>query len=251
LQFAVSMDYSIFLLHRFAENREEGLDTQSAMVLAVKKAFSTVSASALTTIVGFWVLVFMKFKIGPDMGWVLAKGIAFSLITVMIFLPALIMVSEKWIEKTKHRVIVRDVNKLARTMVRLQFIVMIIVMILAVPAFLAQGKADFTFGASKFFSTDTQVGQEKAMIEKSFGKSNQMVILVPKGELAKEESFSQALEEMTYVSSVVSYANTVGKEIPVNLLSEAQYKQFFSKNYSRIVVISSLDVEGTAAFRID
>lgn len=250
LQFAVSMDYSIFLLHRFAEHREEGLDTQPAMVLAVKNAFSTVSASALTTIVGFWVLVFMKFKIGPDMGWVLAKGIAFSLFTVMIFLPALIMVSEKWIEKTKHRVIVRDVNKFARTMVRLQFIIMIVVVILAVPAFLAQGKADFTFGASKFFSADTQVGQEKTMIEKSFGKSNQLVILVPKGDLAKEETFSEELQQMTYVTSVVSYANTVGKEIPTNLLSQAQYEQFFSKNYSRIVVISNLDVEGTAVFEL-
>jgi len=250
LQFAVSMDYSIFLLHRFAEHREEGLDTQPAMVLAVKNAFSTVSASALTTIVGFWVLVFMKFKIGPDMGWVLAKGIAFSLIAVMIFLPALIMVSEKWIEKTKHRVIVRDVNKFARTMVKLQFIVLLLVALLAVPAFLAQGKADFTFGASKFFSSDTQVGQEKAMIEKSFGKSNQMVILVPKGELATEETFSKDLQKMTYVTSVVSYANTVGKEIPTDLLSKAQYEQFFSKNYSRIVVISSLDVEGSAVFEL-
>ncbi len=250
LQFAVSMDYSIFLLHRFAEYREQGLDTQPAMVMAVKNAFSTVSASALTTIVGFWVLVFMKFKIGPDMGWVLAKGIAFSLITVMVFLPALIMVSEKWIEKTKHRIIVRDVNKFARTMVKLQFIVLVLVALLAVPAFLAQGKADFTFGASKFFSADTQVGIEKEMIEKSFGKSNQMVLLVPKGNLSTDESFGEDLQRMTYVSSVISYANTVGKETPTNLLSEAQYDQFFSKNYSRIVVISNLDVEGAAVFEL-
>jgi predicted RND superfamily exporter protein len=88
------------------------------------------------------------------------------------------------------------------------------------------------------------------MIEKNFGKSNQMVILVPKGEYAKEESFSEDLKKMTYVSSVVSYANTVGKEIPTNLLTKAQYEQFFSKNYSRIVVISNLDVEGPAVFAL-
>jgi predicted RND superfamily exporter protein len=180
----------------------------------------------------------------------LAKGIAFSLIAVMIFLPALILVSEKWIEKTKHRVVVRDVNKFARTMVKMQFIVLILVAVLAVPAFLAQGRADFTFGASKFFSSDTQVGQEKAMIEKSFGKSNQMVLLVPKGDLSMDETFSEDLQKMTYVTSVISYANTVGKEIPTNLLTNAQYEQFFSKNYSRIVVISSLDVEGAAVFEL-
>jgi uncharacterized protein len=250
LQFAVSMDYSIFLLHRFAEHRLEGLDTQPAMVLAVKNAFSTVSASAMTTIVGFWVLVFMKFKIGPDMGWVLAKGIAFSLIAVMVFLPALIMVSEKWIEKTKHKPVVRDVNKFARTLAKAQIVVLIMVAVLAVPAFLAQGRTDFTFGASKFFAADTQVGQEKAMIEKYFGKSNQMVILVPKGNLATQESFCEDLGEMKYVSSVVSYTTAVGTDIPVNLLSEAQSEQFFSKNYSRIVVISNLDVEGSAVFEL-
>jgi uncharacterized protein len=248
LQFAVSMDYSIFLLHRFAEHRHDGLATKPAMILAVKNAFSTVSASALTTIVGFWVLVFMKFKIGPDMGWVLAKGIAFSLFTVMIFLPALVILFEKWIEKTKHKPIVRDVNKFARTLAKGQIVVLILVAVLALPAFLAQGKADFTFGASKFFSADTKVGQEKALIEESFGKANQMVLLVPKGNLSTEEALSDELAQMTYVTSVISYTTAVGKEIPTTLLSKAQTEQFFSNKFSRIVVISSLDVEGNVVF---
>lgn len=250
LQFAVSMDYSIFLLHRFAEHRQSGLETRPAMVLAVKNAFSTVSASALTTVVGFWVLVFMKFKIGPDMGWVLAKGIVFSLISVMIVLPALVLLSERWIEKTKHKPVVRDVNKFAKTLAKGQIVVLILVALLAVPAFLAQGKADFTFGASKFFSADTKVGQEKALIEKTFGKSNQMVLLVPKGSASVQADFSRDLERLQYVTSVVSYANTVGNEIPVPLLKKAQQEQFFSENYSRIVVISNLDVEGSAVFAL-
>lgn len=248
LQFAVSMDYSIVLLHRFAEHRHQGLETNPAMVLAVKNAFATVSSSALTTVVGFWVLVFMKFKIGPDMGWVLAKGIVFSLIAVMILLPALILVCDRWIEKTKHRPVVRDVNKMARTMAKMQFAILLVVIILAVPAFLAHGKTDFTFGASKFFSAQTQVGQDKALIEKRFGKSNEMVLLVPKDDLAALAAFTGDLEKIKYVSSVVSYSNTVGNEIPTTLLTTNQYDQFFSKNYSRIIVISNLDVEGPAVF---
>jgi hypothetical protein len=250
LQFAVSMDYSIVLLHRFGEYRHEGLETNPAMVLAVKKAFATVSSSALTTVVGFWVLVFMKFKIGPDMGWVLAKGILFSLISVMILLPALILVCDKWIEKTKHRPVVRDVNKMARTMAKVQWVLLILVVLLAVPAFLAHGKADFTFGASKFFSAETQVGKDKALIEERFGKSNEMVLLVPKNDMASLSAFTKDLEGMKYVSSVVSYANAVGTDIPVSLLTPAQSEQFFSKNYSRVVVISNLDVEGSAVFKL-
>jgi uncharacterized protein len=250
LQFAVSMDYSIFLLHRFGEYKKEGLDTQPAMILAVKNAFSTVSASAMTTIIGFWVLVFMKFKIGPDMGWVLAKGIAFSLISIMVLLPALVLLSEKWIEKTQHRPIVRDVNKLGKKMAKVEVIVLVVILVVAIPAFLAQGKANFTFGASEFFNAQTQVGKDKALIEKNFGKSNQMVLLIPKGALAKESALSKDLESMKYVTSVISYTNTVGEEIPTALLSASQYDYFFSKNYSRIVVISALGEESPQVFQL-
>lgn len=90
LQLAVSMDYSIFLLHRFAENRAEGKDVQDAMVAAVKQSTGSVLSSGLTTVTGFAALILMRFKIGPDMGWVMAKAIVFSLLCVLCFLPALL-----------------------------------------------------------------------------------------------------------------------------------------------------------------
>ena len=90
LQLAVSMDCSIFLLHRFAENRAEGKDVQDAMVAAVKQSTGSVLSSGLTTVTGFAALILMRFKIGPDMGWVMAKAIVFSLLCVLCFLPALL-----------------------------------------------------------------------------------------------------------------------------------------------------------------
>lgn len=250
LQFAVSMDYSIFLLHRFAEYKNERLETRPALFLAVKHAFSTVSASAMTTIIGFWVLVFMKFKIGPDMGWVLAKGIVFSLISIMVLLPALVLVTEKWIDKTRHKPIVRDVNKLAKTMIKFEGVVLVLVILLALPAYMAQGKANFTFGASEFFNAQTQIGKDRALIEKDFGKSNEMVVLIPKGTPGQELRFSKKLESMKYVTSVISYANSIGNEIPSELLSKTQYDNFFSKHFSRVVVISNLSTESPQVFRL-
>ena len=100
LQLAVSMDYSIFLLHRFAENRAEGKDVQDAMVAAVKQSTGSVLSSGLTTVIGFAALILMRFKIGPDMGWVMAKAIVFSLLCVLCFLPALLMLFDRVIEKT-------------------------------------------------------------------------------------------------------------------------------------------------------
>lgn len=87
LQLAVSMDYSIFLLHRFAEIRKEGKDVQEAMIEAVKQSTGSVFSSGLTTVTGFAALILMRFKIGPDMGWVMAKAIVFSLICVLCLLP--------------------------------------------------------------------------------------------------------------------------------------------------------------------
>ncbi|WP_294467356.1 MMPL family transporter [uncultured Anaerofustis sp.] len=89
LQLAVSMDYSIFLLHRFGENRDNGMNVEYAMVNAVKQSLSSVLSSGLTTVTGFAALILMRFKIGPDMGWVMVKAILISLICVLCFLPAL------------------------------------------------------------------------------------------------------------------------------------------------------------------
>ncbi len=103
LQLAVSMDYSIFLLHRFADNRKQGKDVQEAMTLAVRQSVGSVLSSGLTTVTGFAALILMRFKIGPDMGWVMAKAIIFSLICVLCLLPALAISTYKLIDKTQHR----------------------------------------------------------------------------------------------------------------------------------------------------
>lgn len=103
LQLAVSMDYSIFLLHSFSRFRASGMDVQDAMSHAVKDSFSSVTSSALTTVIGFAALILMRFRIGPDMGVVMAKAIVFSLLCVLVFLPCLAVLCYKLIDKTQHR----------------------------------------------------------------------------------------------------------------------------------------------------
>ena len=99
LQLATSMDYSIFLLDAFTREKKKGLSDEEAMVDAVDAAINSIFASSLTTIAGFVALMFMKFSIGFDMGLVLAKGIVFSLLTVVLFMPAMIFRFAKWNEK--------------------------------------------------------------------------------------------------------------------------------------------------------
>ena len=103
LQLAVSLDYSIFLLHRFEECRKETPDPREAMVEALCKSTMSILSSGLTTVIGFLALCLMQFQIGPDMGLVLGKGVAISLITVFIFSPSLILLFHNLLEKTRHR----------------------------------------------------------------------------------------------------------------------------------------------------
>ena len=103
LQLAVSLDYAIFLLHAFQRAREEEPDAVRAMRTAMRQSFSAIAASAATTLFGFAALGFMQFRIGADLGLTLCKGIAFSFLRVVVFLPAFTLVAYKLIDKTKHR----------------------------------------------------------------------------------------------------------------------------------------------------
>ncbi|MGN0747101.1 MAG: MMPL family transporter, partial [Aristaeellaceae bacterium] len=103
LQLAVSLDYSVFLLHRFDECRKEFPDKREAMVQALCKSTSSILSSGLTTVIGFLALCLMQFQIGPDLGLVLAKGVAISLLTVFLFSPVLILQCSTLMDRLHHR----------------------------------------------------------------------------------------------------------------------------------------------------
>lgn len=242
LQLAVSMDYSIFLLHRFAENRQKGMDVQDAMINAVKQSMGSVLSSGLTTVTGFAALILMRFKIGPDMGWVMAKAILFSLICVLCFLPALAISTYKWIDKTQHKKLMPDFYHLSGWIMKIRIPVTILAAFVAIPCIIAQGKNDFLYGSSRIYSTqETQMGRDLLAVEEEYGASNPLVIMVPKGDISKEEKLNQELKENENVTSVISYVNTVGSSIPEGFVPSESLSQLYSKHYSRFIV--TLDTE--------
>lgn len=242
LQLAVSMDYSIFLLHRFAENRQEGGNVQDAMMKAVKQSMGSVLSSGLTTVTGFAALILMRFRIGPDMGYVMAKAIVFSLICVLCFLPALAISTYKLIDKTRHRAFWTDFHKFAKAVLKVRIPALILAVLLLIPCYIAQGKNDFLYGSSRVYSTnETQMGRDLLAVEDEYGPSNPLVILVPKGDISKEQQLNDALKADPDVTSVISYVNTVGASIPEDFVPEESLSQLYSQHYSRFVV--SLDTE--------
>jgi len=247
LQLAVSLDYAIFLMHSFADNRRKYSDVNEAMRHAVKASITTVAASAATTLFGFLALMFMDFGIGMDLGLNLAKGIGFSFLSSMIFLPALTLLTYKRIDKTMHRPLMPGFKKVNRVLSKLSIPVLILVFLIVVPSFLGQSQTSFLYGSGNISPNHLNVvGKEE--IEDVFGKSTVMALLVPGGDVAKEKKLSDEIKEMEHVTSVVSYADRVGTAIPAEYLGDGITGQFYSDDYARIVVYTDTAEEGDVAF---
>jgi len=250
LQFAVSIDYAVFLLHRFAGYRSEGMDVKESMQKAMVKASSAIAASAATTVFGFLALTLMRFKIGPDMGFVLAKGVLFSYISVMVLLPVLTLYTTKIMDKTQHRPLMPSFKGLGKFAVRICIPLAIVISLAIVPSFLAQRRNEFLYGSSGMHSEGSQVREEAKFIENVFGEAQQMMLLVPEGNIAKEDALTKDLDAIRNVTSVISYANTAGKEIPVEFLDRDQISQFYSNGYSRMILYAAVPDEGEEAFAV-
>lgn len=248
LQVAVSLDYSVFLIHRFEECKMEITDSKEAMVDALCKSTSSILSSGLTTVIGFLALVFMRFRIGPDLGLALAKGVAISLITVFTFMPVLILAMQKWLQKSQHRSFLPGFRGFGRAVYRVMIPLVCVFAVLIVPSYLASNANDFYYGSSKIYGDTTQYGQDVAAIEEMYGKSDTYVVMVPRGDLAAEQELSGALNDIPQVKSILSYVDTVGAEIPVEYLDEDIVSQLVSENYSRFVITVEADYEGEETF---
>lgn len=251
LQLAVSMDYSIFLLHRFSEFRNEGLAVKEAMKEAILKSGSSILSSGLTTVVGFAALIVMKFKIGPDMGFVMLKAICLSLISVLVLLPVLALYCYKLIDKTQHKSFMPKFNKFAKVSYKFRHISIILFLLLLIPCFLAQQNNSFSYGASEIYSDEsTKIGHDTAAINKEFGKTNPLVLMVPKGDLVSERALCDELENIDKITSITSYAETVGITIPTEYVPDDTLSQLISDNYSRFIIVANVKVEGDETFAL-
>jgi uncharacterized protein len=249
LQLAVSLDYAVFLLHSFSDYRKTTNNPEEAMELAMKKSFPAITASAATTFFGFIALTFMKFEIGSDLGLNLVKGIVLSFISVMVFLPALTLYFYKWMDKTKHKNFVPSFSGIGNKVLKLKIPSLLLVFAILVPAFLAQSNTSFVYGTGEQ-PENTRVGSDVKIINEAFGETTPIVLLVPRGDAAKEAELVDDLEAMDYVTGVMAYVNQVGAEIPPEYLDKSITDEFYSENYSRIIINTSQGTEGEVPFAI-
>ncbi len=248
LQLAVSLDYSVFLIHRFTECRKGEPDAKKAMVDALTMSTPSILSSGLTTVIGFLALCIMQFQIGPDLGRALAKGIAISLLTVFTFMPCLILCTYKWLDKLEHKPFLPSFERFGKAVQRIMIPALLLFAFTIVPSYLASNANSFYYGASKIFNEKTQSGADTAEIEKIFGKSDTYVLIVPKEDKATQKKLSDALHKIPEVTGIISYVDTVGMEIPESYLDDETYSKLCSDNYTRMVLSVDAEYEGNATF---
>lgn len=227
LQLAMAIDYAIILFHRFMEEREH-YEAEQAITVALSKAIPEISSSSLTTISGMVALMFMQFGIGMDLGRVMTKAIIFSLITVFLLMPALVMMFNKAIDRTRHRNFVPKINLWGKLMVKIRFVTIPLIVVGAVFGFIWSGKCQFVYDHSSINSPKkNEYLTSKDRISETFEMTNTMAVIVPKGDYQKEGQLLDALESMDIVESATGLANIEvgddGKYILVDRLGPREF----------------------------
>lgn len=250
LQLAVSMDYAIFLLHSFSRHRAEKNNIEGAMLSAMREAAPAVAASATTTVFGFLALTLMEFRLGPNLGWVLAKGILFSFLSVMLLLPILTVYTTKLMDKTHHRNFIPPFTKFSRFVMRVCIPLSIVFFLLIAPSYFAQSENQFIYGSSGIHAEGSQLDLDAKEIGEVFGEKQQMVIIIPGGDMGKEALLSDNLKALPNIDTVISYSGTVGVTIPQGFLEKEQKEQFIKKGKTRIILYADADDEGDESFAL-
>lgn len=247
LQIAIALDFSVFLIHRLGECRGKYGCDEEDVVQALCKSSTPILASGCAVVIGFLALTVMQFRIGPDMGFVLAKGILVSLVVVFTFLPALLVICSRLIRRTSHRCFIRGVGRLGNAVARVCVPLACVFALLPIPAFFASTSDGITYwyGSANIFGGDTELGQATERIDEVFGQSSSLALLVPSGDVVREKALSGDLNELSDVRGVVSYVDVASSAIPREMLDESDLEQLDSGGWTRMVITMDVPPEGS------
>ncbi len=233
LQLALSVDYAIIFCNRYKEEHQT-LDIREADIVALSKAIPEICSSSLTTIGGLIAMMFMQYGIGKDMAICLIKAIFFSLLSVFLLMPGLIMVFGKAMDKTKHKSFIPKISFVGKFDYLTRFIVPPVFVLMVVGAFFLSKDCPYVYGYSKIVTpvqNETQIAEK--MITDAFGESNFVALMVPSGSYDKEAALMKELESMPEVEKCQGLANTEAMD-GYNLtdsLSAREFSELFNVDY--------------------
>jgi hypothetical protein len=241
LQLGVTMDYSIFLWHSYEEHLElYNGDKNKAMAEAISATIISVVGSSITTVAGFIALCFMSFTLGLDLGLVMAKGVILGVITCVTILPSFILIFDKAIQKTRHRQILPDFNKLPKLITKNYIVFFVIFIVLIVPAIYGQNNTKVYYDISRSLpkSLGSVSAQSKISEEYELGSAN--IILLDTDTPQKE--VSKLLDEVKNVDGVqtaLGMESVLDGSIPDSFIPEDLTSELKSDEHEMLIYMSS------------
>ena len=233
LQLALSLDYAVIYCNRFKEEHETH-ELRDAVIISLSKAIPEVGASSLTTIGGLIAMMFMQFKLGPDMAVNLIKAILFSLLSVFTVMPGLLMLMGNLMEKTRHKNFVPKVPFVGRFAYATRAVIPPIFVLLIVGAITLSNRCPYVYGYDTLVTpklNEMQIADQ--MISETFSSRAMVAVVVPGGDYSEEQSLIRDLEDFPEIDSVTAIANSdaIGGYKLADKLSPRQFAELLKLDY--------------------
>lgn len=239
LQLGVTMDYSIFLFHRYEEEKQKTDDKNEAMSIAIANTFSAISGSSLTTIAGFIALCVMKLGIGKDIGLVMAKGVFFGVVSTITVLPAMLLVMDGPIHKYQHRSLLPSFNKTAEIVTSKYKLFIVLFLIAFIPALYGQNNAQVYYNLDESLPRDmASVAALDKLKEEYNMTTTHMVIVHDSVPQYQIKEMVDKIEKVDGIEKVISYEKFVGPGVPESFVPEKVKEEFMANDY-RLVLVNS------------
>lgn len=252
LQLAVTMDYSIFLWHSYNEQRRQTEDRNEAMARAIHATFTSVLGSSITTVAGFIALCFMSFTMGRDLGIVMAKGVILGVLGSVTVLPAMILLLDKPLQKTRHRSLIPDMKKPAAWIVRVFPVFLIVFALLVPPAWYGYQKTndEVYYDMGQCLPQDMEFVIANGKLREDFDVASTHMVLVDAKLPAKDvRAMTKEMEQVAGVKYVLNLESVVGSAVPEEILPESVTSILKSDRWELMLInseyrVASDDVNG-------
>lgn len=245
LQLGVTMDYSVFLIDRFEEEKPKYADKRDAMASAIQGAFLSLSGSSLTTIFGFLALCFMDLSLGKDIGLVMAKGVVFGVLTVTIVLPALVLQCDKIIHKYRHKSFIPKFDKLNNFVVNHKKVWVAIFVVLFIPSYIMQSNVNVYYSMDRMLPDDIGCIAALNKMKDEFNMATSHFIIVDDSldasDLVKMEN---EIKDTAGVTNMVAYNNFVGSGIPDSMIPD-ELKSIAKSGGRQMILVNTSYVAAT------
>lgn len=249
LQLAVTMDYSIFLWHSYNEQRTRCDDNKAAMAVAIKETLASVVGSSITTVAGFIALCFMSFTMGRDLGIVMAKGVLLGVLGCVTVLPALILVFDKPLQKTKHKSLIPNMGGFAKGVVRIFPVFIVIFALLIPPAYYGYSKTndEVYYDMGQCLPEDMEYVIANSKLSEDFDIASTHMLLVDANLPAKSvRSMMKEMEQVDGVKYVLGLESVIGSRIPEEVLPESITSILKNDKWELLLINSEYNVASDA-----